>query len=214
MPALLAMLDGCHKADLARLTQCAVQVVASPLMMSLLSVLASEPREYCKAWSHEGAICIRGRSTDPGNYAYSVFWTLMCRCSEPASPVLISLQEQWPSLMDDHNSDSACSMKGDMIEALLAMWRRMPSEDLMQYGTLDNVRESHSNLADGCAAALRLILNLSPLCSPAVFANVVQVAQTAFAAQTPKSWTGNRKPEWRREVYGPIIENLIVQTIV
>ena len=191
-------------------------MVASPLMMSLLSVLASEPREYCKAWSHEGAICIRGRSTDAGNYAYSVVWTLMCRHSGPAGPVLIYLQEKWPSLMHDHNSDSALVMKGDMIEALLAICRRLPSEDLMRYGhtTLDDIRESHSNLTDGCAAALRLILKLSPLCRPAVFANVVQVAQEAFAAPAPTSWTGGRKSEWRREVYGPTIENLIVQAHV
>ena len=100
------------------------------------------------------------------------------------------------------------SKKGDIIEALLGLWRRLPGVQLVLLGktNVDDVRCFNINLSGACIAARRLVQNLYPRCTSQVFSRVLEVAKLAFEDQ---AINGKRKMEKRCEKYSPMLRELI-----
>ena len=82
------------------------------------------------------------------------------------------------------------SNKGDIIEALLALWRGLSGHQLALLGQTDfnDIFRFNINLSDACTATLRLVQMLHPhdTCTPQVFSSALEVANLAFEDQAIK----------------------------
>ena len=104
-------------------------------------------------------------------------------------------------------------MKGDIIEALLGLWRSLPGDQLALFGqtNFDDIRRFNIDLSDACTAARRLVVKLRPPlhCTPQMFSRAVEVANLAFEDLAIRpSWKGARKTQYRREQYSPMLRAL------
>ena len=118
--ALDALLDGCCAADVRAIIRHVNALQESQLLLNLLRMIALQPREWVKAWSHLGAVCINGQASDCGNYAYSVVWQSISRHPGPLGLAVNAVHERWPSTDAAHHSQDSSSGGGGAATAQAA----------------------------------------------------------------------------------------------
>ena len=114
------LLDGCYAADVQAVIRNVHALKESQLLLNLLQMIASQSWDWVKAWSYWGAVCINGRESDCGNYAYSVVWQLISQCPGPLGLAVKAVHERWPCTDAAHNSEDSSSGGGGAATAQAA----------------------------------------------------------------------------------------------
>ena len=113
------------------------QLLNTDTLLEALTFIEYSDRDCFKKRSYDGAVFIKGRNVDLGNYCYSVLWHMcvdrarrqpesqLCRIMEsliskyPSLDVAIPPDNEWYQ-WESYNS---MELKGDVIEVLLAFAR-------------------------------------------------------------------------------------------
>ena len=161
--------------------------------------------------SYDGALCVRGRAHDPGNFLYSVIYCAigcMRKATEenelqvvtwtPTSAMLDHLERRWPSLDATSVSHNAYEKKGDILESMLAMWRTL---DFPEYIPRDTVRQWLVEMEAVCGAAARMILWLPADLTPLQCLNAFAIAYSAHRLPLPLHTTGAKKARKRAQAF-------------
>ena len=172
--------------------------------------IATQSRQVAKQMSYIGACCSKGGGqVDVGNRAMSLVWCALGSAKPLDGDDAAQLQvytmlpeliwfvhRKWPSTDDEHHSNNAYSMKGDIIESILGIFRTV---DTPCGPTCAEITQFHDSIENACFSAKRICAEVPPDAVTSAVLKAASVARQAHAMAGPKNRKGSKKLEdrWR-----------------
>ena len=122
------LLDANGSTSVAVLMAVVDEITRHPMLLDRLDYILSIDRDTFKDESHRGAVWHHGQHVDHGNYIYTMLFQLLGRRGGPqhaeVAIALFDIGVRYPSLkLDAPCSTASASMKGDVVEVMLAACR-------------------------------------------------------------------------------------------
>jgi hypothetical protein len=177
----------------------------NPLLQIMLCKLCSSHRREVKDTSYNGACCgPNGTQVDAGNFHYAMVWRqVKCACDQVEQTyldlIVLVLTEKWPSLRKDHESPAAVEFQGDMVEAMLAIWRSDALDDMQLEAT--HIRNFREDLEGASMAARRLTKHMPKTATVLQALEALDVASKAHAMVLPRRTSGELKFQTRLRLF-------------